>query len=234
MKSVRETSICASSARIACGCVVSRTWNVSCRNVRLITSGASDEPPMPSRTTASTRSTTESANCSSRSTSSRMRHGSSSQPSQLPSSAPVQTPESRAQIRSTIVASRSRQRAALGADALDDLVERVGELLDALCLERLDDVVVVDAGLARAARAASAPRRRPRAPCRRAPRRDPGTPRSSRAASCSPSPGRSAPRRRSRRGSRGSSSTSTPTGSAASSRPCPRGTPSAGPENASR
>src|SRR6478735_8419661 len=113
MNRVRPRSSCRSRSRIACGCVVSRTWNVSWRKVRLITSGASDEPPMPRRTTSSTRSTTESANCISRSTS-----------------------------------SRSRQGGPLGVDALDDLVEGVTELLNAFCLERLDDIVVVDARLA--------------------------------------------------------------------------------------
>ena len=122
---------------------------------------------------------------------------------------------SRAQIRSTSsrVGHAAASVAALRADAVEELVERVGELLHALGLERLDDVVVVDAGLAQLLEQLPAPRRRPRAPCRRAPRRDPGTPRSSRAASCSPCPGRSAPRRRSRRGRPGSSSRSTPRGS---------------------
>src|SRR6188472_4306501 len=114
---------------------------------------------MPRSTTASIRSTTRSAKVSSSSTSSRMRQGSSSQPSHFPSSRPVQTAGSRAQMRSTISAlmrapsslrpyrpgSRSRQRAALLADAVDDLVERVGELLHALLLERVGHVVVVHA-----------------------------------------------------------------------------------------
>src|SRR3954452_23534611 len=150
MNKVRETSICRSSSRIADGCVVSRTWNVSCRNVRLITSGARDEPPMPRSTTASMSSTTESANCSRSSASSSMRHGSSSHPSHLPSSLPVQSAASRAQIRSTISVPSAtlggRQLAALRVDVLDDLAERVRELLHAFRLERVGDVVVVDAG----------------------------------------------------------------------------------------
>src|SRR5207244_9793289 len=40
-----------------------------------------------------------------------------------------------------------RQLAPLGADALQQLLERVGELLHALLLQRLDDIVVVDAGV---------------------------------------------------------------------------------------
>ena len=39
-KSVRPSSIDCSSSRIACGCVVSRTWKLSTRNVRRSTSGA--------------------------------------------------------------------------------------------------------------------------------------------------------------------------------------------------
>ena len=41
-----------------------------------------------------------------------------------------------------------RELAALRADAVEELVERVAELLDALLLEHAHDVVVVDAGAA--------------------------------------------------------------------------------------
>ena len=80
--------------------------------------------------------------------------------------------------------SRRRQRARLGADAVEQLGEGVGELLHALRLERRDDVVVVDAG------GGEIREQRVRLvdPCRQAaalrPRRDPGTPAPSRAASC--------------------------------------------------
>ena len=50
---------------------------------------------------------------------------------------------------------------ALGRDPVQQLRERVGELLDAFALEGLDDVVVVDARPQRARRAARAPRRGP-------------------------------------------------------------------------
>jgi hypothetical protein len=60
-KNVRSRSSCPSSARIARGCVVSRTWNQSTPNVRRSTSGASDEPPIPQRTTASISSCSDSA-----------------------------------------------------------------------------------------------------------------------------------------------------------------------------
>src|SRR3954451_287632 len=45
-------------------------------------------------------------------------------------------------------ARRSRQLVALGLDVVEQLLEGVRELLDALLLQRRDDVVVVDAGLA--------------------------------------------------------------------------------------
>src|SRR5438445_3388333 len=151
MKSVCSRSIDPSSARIACGCVVSRTWNASLRNVRRSTSGARLDPPMPRSTIASSPSSaTPSANSTSSAMRSRMRPGSSSQPSHRDSSAPVQTVESRSQIRSmssarSILASGGGELPTLRAHPLEELVERVGELLHALELERLGDVVVVDA-----------------------------------------------------------------------------------------
>src|SRR5712692_6314067 len=151
MKSVCSRSIDPSSARIACGCVVSRTWNASLRNVRRSTSGARLDPPMPRSTIASSPSSaTPSANSTSSAIRSRMRPGSSSQPSHRASSAPVQTVESRSQIRSissarSIFASGGGELPTLRAHPLEELVERVGELLHALELERLRDVVVVDA-----------------------------------------------------------------------------------------
>src|SRR5439155_24677341 len=123
----------------------------SARNVRRSTSGARLEPPIPSRTTASRPSSaTSSANAVISSTRSRMRRGSSSQPSHFASSAPVQTVGSRSQIRSIrsarcIRCSGRRELASLRADALEQLAERGGELLYALELERLGHVVVVDA-----------------------------------------------------------------------------------------
>src|SRR5947209_3403938 len=151
MKSVCSRSIDASSARIACGWVVSRTWNASLRNVRRSTSGARLDPPMPSSTIASSPSSaTPSANSTSSPTRSRIRPGSSSQPSHRASSAPVQTVESRSQIRSmsvaeSILASGGGELPTLRPHPLEELGERVGELLHALELERLGDVVVVDA-----------------------------------------------------------------------------------------
>ena len=154
-----------------------------------------------------------SANCSSRSTSSRMRAG-LVEPAEPVGPRPARSRRSGRAPRS---ARRSRCRSCSLASAprlarmpVEQLVERVDELLHALDLERLDDVVVVDARGGEVVEQLLAPRRRLRARCRRAPRRDPGTPRSSRAASCSPCRGRSAPRRTSRRGRPGSSSTSTP------------------------
>ena len=79
--------------------------------------------------------------------------------------------------------SERRPRVELRGDALQQLVEGVEELLDALALERVDDVVVVDACLAELVEERLAPRRAPARACR-APRRGPGTPGSSRAASC--------------------------------------------------
>src|SRR4051812_24706621 len=148
MNSVRSRSTDSSSARIALGWVVSRTWNASEPNVRRSTSGPRLEPPMPRRTTASSPSSAiASAKSTSSSTRSRMRPGSSSQPSHFASSEPVQTVGSRSQIRS-ISSVRSKlgsgELAPLGADAVEQLLERVGELLHAFELERLRDVVVVD------------------------------------------------------------------------------------------
>jgi hypothetical protein len=82
--------------------------------------------------------------------------GSSSQPSHRSSSAPVQSVASRAQIRSTISAGsaitdlRGDELAGLGADAVEQLRERLGELVHALALERVRDVVDVDPGLGEA------------------------------------------------------------------------------------
>src|SRR5215510_2462989 len=82
---------------------------------------------------------------------SRIRWGSSSQPSHFSSPEPVQTVGSRAQIRSTrcsvatATTSGGRELAALGANAVEQLGERVDELLDAFLLQHTNDVVVVDA-----------------------------------------------------------------------------------------
>src|SRR5581483_3941055 len=149
MKSVRPRPIDPSSSAIAAGCFVSRTWKLWTRNVRRSTSGARLEPPMPSRTTASSPSSaTESANRSSSATRSPMRRGSSSHPSHFASSAPVQSVGSRSQIRS-ISSSRSGvgKLSALCSHAVEKLGERIGELLHPFELERLDHVVVVDADL---------------------------------------------------------------------------------------
>ena len=111
--------------------------------------GRATTHPCPSSTNDSKIPTASSANSSSRLTSSRSRCGSSSQPSQSASSAPVQSVASRAQMRSTISLLMQPPASALGLDALDDLLERVRELLDAFRLERLDDVVVVDTHVAK-------------------------------------------------------------------------------------
>ena len=88
------------------------------------------------------------------------------------------------------------QLALFRPDPVDQLLERVGELLDALRPRASRRRRRSRRRPREVDEAAAAPRRRLRAPCRRGPRRDPGTPRSSRAASCSRCPGRSAPRRR--------------------------------------
>ncbi len=73
---------------------------------------------------------------------------------------------SRAKRRSPRSARRSSSRRGelgpLGANPVEQLLERVGELLDALRLERLDDVVVVDADLGQPLEQLLAPRRLPR------------------------------------------------------------------------
>src|SRR5204862_2904505 len=102
---------------------------------------------------------TSSAKPSSSSRRSRMRSGSSSQPSHCASSLPVQTVGSRSQIRSTTfvatVIGRSERRSRrsenvpLVADALFQLDEGAGELLHALALEHVRHVVVVDADVAK-------------------------------------------------------------------------------------
>src|SRR5919109_783430 len=153
---VSSRSIESTACRIIAGCVVSRTCRLFTPNVRFSTSGASDEPPMPSRTNVVKRERASSANARMSSSRSWIRFGSSSQPSQRSSSAPVQTVASRAQIRSTSscwLATATRrpssrcQLAPLGADPVEQLLERIGKLLLALLLQRLDDAVVVDAGL---------------------------------------------------------------------------------------
>src|SRR5437867_4490906 len=106
---------------------------------------------MPSRTTASSPSSAAaSANATSSSARSPMRRGSSSQPSHFASSAPVQTVGSRSQIRSmsslrSLKTLCGRELSPLRPHAVEQLDEGVGELLHAFQLERLRDVVVVDA-----------------------------------------------------------------------------------------
>src|SRR5439155_11012854 len=159
-KSVRSRSCSSTARRIAPGWVVSSTCTASLANVRRSTSGARLEPPIPITITASKAESASCANASSWPTRSCIRSGSSSQPSQRFSSAPVQTVASRAQMRSTrsAVSTLATRREPLRGDelarlrlqALDQLPERLGELLDTLTLERLDDVVVVDPGLRKA------------------------------------------------------------------------------------
>src|SRR6478672_832394 len=159
-----------SACRIIAGCVVSSTCSCFLPNVRLRTSGASDEPPIPSRTNVSNFVRASWANSVISPTRSSTRRGSSSQPSHLSSSAPVQTVASRAQIRSTSFCcvatligtpradeqwkgraegerrSSRRQLPALRPDSFQQLVERVRELLHTLALERVGHVLVVDGG----------------------------------------------------------------------------------------
>src|ERR671931_971536 len=154
MKSVLSRSRRSSECRISAGCVVSSTWRERSPKLFLSTSGARLEPPIPSRTNVSitpgaARSSTNRCRSSIRS---RIRCGSSSQPSHFSSPEPVQTVGSRSQIRSTscsvaiAMALLGRgELAALRADAVEELREGVGELLDAFLLEDADDVVVVDA-----------------------------------------------------------------------------------------
>src|SRR3954465_12566225 len=133
---------------MARGCVVSRTWNRSTSKLRRSTSGASDEPPIPQRTTSSTCSCSDSAKRRISSRPSRAGSGSSSQPSQCASSLPVHVVASRSQMPS-MSASRftcsGGDGLALGAHPVEQLLERVGELLHALLLEPRHHVVVVDA-----------------------------------------------------------------------------------------
>src|SRR5438309_105532 len=144
-----------SAWRIIAGWVVSRTCIPLTPNVRFSTSGASDEPPMPSSTNASKRVRASPANCRNSPIRSCIRFGSSSHPSHLSSSAPVQTVASRPQMRSTSsccaatltppppkapafrFGSCRRQLAALRLDAVHQLAERVGELLHPFALERV-------------------------------------------------------------------------------------------------
>src|SRR5207248_3319399 len=108
------------------------------------------QPPTPSRTPYDTSTAPRSENASRSTSRSRMWRGSTRQPSQLASSPPVQSVGSRPQRRSTIAAGSSRSGSdelpALRADPLEQLLERIGELLDAFLLERVGDVVVVDPG----------------------------------------------------------------------------------------
>ena len=90
-KSVCSRSTLRSSRRIASGWVVSRTWNDSTSNVRRSTSGASEEPPMPSRTQSWNCSVAASAKAFSSSTWARTRVTTSSQPSQRSSPESVQS-----------------------------------------------------------------------------------------------------------------------------------------------
>ena len=102
-KSVASRSSDSARRRMAAGCVVSSTWKDSAPKLRLITSGARLEPPIPSRTKVSicpgaASSSTKRCRSPSRL---RIRIGSSSQPSHLASSLPVQSVGSRSQIRAT-------------------------------------------------------------------------------------------------------------------------------------
>ena len=236
-KSVRCGSIFDSSARIAFGCVVSRTWKRSAPNVSRSTSGASDEPPMPSTTKSSIAPAETTSFANARTSSSCSEHAlrlvEPAEP--LASSPPVQTVGSRAQIRSTMSVATAHAQTAASASRFALIpcfssVEGVDELLHALALERVRHVVVVETRLAQLVE--QLPRLvDPLLERTRRRRRDPGRRRSSPRASCSPCRGRSAPRRRSRRGSPGSSWTSTPRGSAARSRPSPRARSQRSPEN---
>ena len=100
----------------AAGCVVSSTWKPGASKVRLITSGARLDPPIPSRTKVSmipgaARSSTNRSRSAMRL---RMRIGSSSQPSHFASSCPVQSVASRAQMRSTTSAGATALTAPTG------------------------------------------------------------------------------------------------------------------------
>src|SRR5262249_51996633 len=110
--------------------------------------GASDEPPIPQRTTSSTSSWRSCAKRTMPSSRSWMWSGSSSQPSHCASSLPVQTAGAPSHTPS-MGASRSTRpgthRLALRLHAVEQLGERVVELLHAFLLERQHDVVVVDA-----------------------------------------------------------------------------------------
>ena len=219
------------------GCVVSRTWKRSRPNARRSTSGARLDPPIPSRTTSSAPPAASASSPSSPSRC-RIRSGSSSHPSHWASSCPVQTVGSRSQIRSTSSPGSRRlaaslgdacsddQLAALRADPVEQLGERVGELLHALLLEHPRDVVDVDPGRGQLVEEpprlveSLLERQRDLAVVlerldRLLGHRVHGV------------AGRSAPRRRGRPGTPGSSSRSTPRGTTASTRPSPRAPPSA-------
>ena len=170
-KSVRSTSISRSSARIAAGCVVSRTWNALDAE-RLRGSPRARGSSRPCRAGRRRRSRRRPARRTARAQGEPRASAPARRASRATSPRPRRSRPTRRAPRSCGRAlaldrrSRGYELAALGADAVEQLGERVGELLHALGLERRDDVVVVDAGVARARRSAAAPRRRPRAPSR--------------------------------------------------------------------
>ena len=90
-KRVRSRSRLPSRRLIAAGCVVSSTWKLSAANARRSTSGASEEPPIPSRTNASNSSIAASAKAFSSGMRGRTRSTTSSQPSQRSSPESVQS-----------------------------------------------------------------------------------------------------------------------------------------------
>ena len=152
MKSVRSRSSCASSARIARGWVVSSTWKRSARE-RARAAPRARARSRPCRAgRPRRRSPTTLARRARSSGSASLAHPGGlvepAEPARLVLARPdgrVARPDPRDEL-SPLGRHRRRQLAPLGLDARDQLVERVGELLHALALERRDDVVVVDAG----------------------------------------------------------------------------------------
>ena len=160
MNSVRSRSSFASSARIACG--MRRVEDVEasrCRTAARSTSGASDEPPMPSSTTSSIGAATSSASASTGRRPRASARGSSSQPSQRPrprrSRRSGRAPRCARRARA-LGRQRARQlaRAWRGCPAISSS-NASANFCTPSASSVCDDVVVVDARRARARRAAA-------------------------------------------------------------------------------
>ena len=179
MNSVRSRSSFACSSRIAAGCVVSSTWKRSPPNVCRSTSGASDEPPMPSSTTSSTVALDgvgereQQVDVLEHPRTAR-RASRASGPRRGPSRRSGRATRSARRARAARSSSRAASSPCLARIPAISSSNEATNFSTPSASSVCDDVVVVDARLAQLGRAAARPRRRPRAPCRRAPRRGPG------------------------------------------------------------